>query len=146
MRAFIYQAALWCEDCGWAIRARLEKEIKIPVHDFLKQVGDLEEWKENRGSWARELIREKHGIPMHAKKVWPPGFDPEDETTFDSDQYPKGPYCNGGGESDCPNHCDGCKVFLENPLTQDGENYVREQADKGHIPDEWREFYDYLLE
>lgn len=46
----------------------------------------------------------------------------------DSDTYPQGPYGNGGGEADTPQHCDHCRVFLENPLTMDGGDYVREQA------------------
>jgi len=46
--------------------------------------------------------------------------------TDDSDQYPQGPYGDGGGESDTPQHCDGCEVFLENPLTSDGYDYVVE--------------------
>ena len=38
-----------------------------------------------------------------------------------------GPYANGGGEADSPAHCDACGVFLENPLTSDGVDYVRDQ-------------------
>lgn len=55
----------------------------------------------------------------------PPGADLDDESTFDSDAYPKGPYGDGGGEADCPQHCDDCDVFLDNPLTEDGSNYVK---------------------
>jgi hypothetical protein len=43
----------------------------------------------------------------------------------DSDKAPYGPLPDGGGESDCPEHCDHCGVFLENPLTSDGYAYVR---------------------
>jgi hypothetical protein len=57
-----------------------------------------------------------------------PGFDEDNESTYDSDYYPKGPYPDGGGEADCPQHCDHCGVFLENPLTSDGYDYVRESA------------------
>lgn len=46
----------------------------------------------------------------------------------DSDKYPIGPYSNGGGEADTPQHCDHCGLFLENPLTDDGRTYVREAA------------------
>jgi hypothetical protein len=53
----------------------------------------------------------------------------------DSDKYPQGPYSDGGGEADTPQHCDHCGVFLENPLTGDGYAYVREQV---------REVLDYL--
>ena len=52
------------------------------------------------------------------------GCDPENESSWDSDDYPKGPYSDGGGEADCPQHCDHCQIFLENPLTADGYDYV----------------------
>jgi hypothetical protein len=45
----------------------------------------------------------------------------------DSDSYPQGPYGDGGGEADIPQHCDACGVFLENPLTRDGTRYVNEK-------------------
>lgn len=44
----------------------------------------------------------------------------------DSGRYPQGPYPDGGGKADCPQHCDTCNVFLENPLTADGYDYVAE--------------------
>ena len=48
--------------------------------------------------------------------------------TDESDEYPQGPYVDGGGEADTPQHCDNgaCGKFLENPLTDDGQAYVRE--------------------
>ena len=54
----------------------------------------------------------------------------------DSERYPQGPYPNGGGEADCPQHCDSCGLFLENPLTGDGQKYV---LDALAAEDEWRE-------
>lgn len=48
--------------------------------------------------------------------------DPDDEGTYDSDDFPKGPYPTG--ESDCPEHCGGCSDFLEYALTTDGRTYV----------------------
>lgn len=73
-----------------------------------------------------------------------------DETSYDSDVWPKGPYGDGGGEADCPQHCDHCGEFLNNPLTGDGENYVmdafREYVDAGRgnldVLLEWRASYD----
>jgi len=50
------------------------------------------------------------------------------ETGVGSDGYPSGPYANGGGEADTPQHCGSCGLFLENPLTPDGDAYVREAA------------------
>lgn len=58
--------------------------------------------------------------------------------SLESDDYPQGPYSDGGGEFDCPQHCDHCGVFLENPLTIDGYGYVRTSARN----DEWVNFYE----
>jgi hypothetical protein len=77
--------------------------------------------------------------------------NPGDENTFDSDDYPKGPYSDGGGESDCPQHCDTCGQFLENPLTTDGIAYIREQIRKANPMHpspailEWAAFYRHEL-
>lgn len=83
MDAYLFQAALICEDC---------------CNEFKK------------------------------RNVKPADVDETDEGTYDSDQWPKGPYSDGGGEADCPQHCDHCGLFLENPLTPDGDAYVREKA------------------
>src|SRR5438128_1865504 len=98
MNVYVYQADIYCEACGEAIRKRLTAEGKAPA-------------------------------------------DPDDERTYDSDSYPKGPYPDGGGEADHAQHCgsqgdcleplgleEGYQVgkFLENPLTSDGEYHVRE--------------------
>ncbi len=45
--------------------------------------------------------------------------DPDDESGYDSDDYPKGPYMDGGGESDSHNHCDYCGEVLDNPVFTD---------------------------
>lgn len=79
MLVYIYRAALYCEDCGAAIREDLTK------------AGDAPE-------------------------------DPDDEGSYDSDDFPKGP--TEEGESDSPSHCDGCACFLESTLTSEGEAYV----------------------
>jgi hypothetical protein len=70
-----------------------------------------------------------------------------------SDDYPKGPYSDGGGEADCPNHCGICGLFLENPLTDDGVEYVKaaiaefDSTGRGtpEVIAEWREFYAPVL-
>ena len=84
---------------------------------------------------------------------------PNDEYSYDSDDFPKGPYPDGGGLADYPRHCaagrdcidaitlpNGEKigVWLENDLTADGVKHVRESA--GHAPDNemyrlWAEEY-----
>jgi hypothetical protein len=105
MNAYAYQAALYCQSCGEAIRAVLDAKGERPAN-------------------------------------------PQDEYSYDSDNYPKGPLADGGGESDCPNHCDNCHILLENPLTMEGERYVKEavSADGKPLIHEWAEFYSYLFD
>lgn len=64
-------------------------------------------------------------------------------TSDDSEDCPQGPYSNGGGEADSPQYCDNCQVFLENPLTPEGMQYVKEQAEASPNPvtEVWAEFY-----
>jgi len=66
-----------------------------------------------------------------------------DESSYDSDDFPKGPYPNGGGSSDTPQHCAKCGVFLENPLTTEGVDYVREVVNSTprSIVAKWKTFY-----
>ncbi len=75
--------------------------------------------------------------------------DPTDERSYDSDDYPKGPFFDE--ESDAPEHCSNCHVFLENPLTTHGQEYMQQMVDEAlakgrgeepHIK-EWMDFYDY---
>lgn len=77
----------------------------------------------------------------------------DDETTYDSDDFPKGPYPDGGGEADLPQYCgagpecfsaiklsDGRKVgaWLKNELTADGVEYVRDAiAAGGEVAEMW---------
>jgi hypothetical protein len=84
-KAYIFQAALYCEHCGDGIKADLTAAGRVPA-------------------------------------------TPDDEGSYDSDYFPKGPFPEGGGEADTPNHCDNCGLFLENPLTPDGGEYVRKKA------------------
>lgn len=82
--------------------------------------------------------------------------NPDAESTYDSSDYPKGPYANGGGESDSPCHCGACGVFLENPLTRDGVEYVRGEIARAELLGSkflpggewatWRAFYAAELE
>ena len=104
------------------------------------------------------------------KRITQEGFapaNPDDERSYNSDEFPKGPYCDGGGEADYPQHCGagpGCinaielpegfphtitkiGAWLENELTTDGVYYVREAIQAGgKIAELWAEFYhDYGL-
>lgn len=77
--------------------------------------------------------------------------DPNNEYSFDSDDYPK-LYDEETEESDMPQHCAGCGVFLENPLTTVGADYVKdmviEDIEAGCTDSvaltEWFPFYDWI--
>jgi len=56
------------------------------------------------------------------------------EDEYDSDEFPKGPIEEG--ESDHPNHCEECGMFLETELTSEGYDYVKEANNS-----EWNEYY-----
>jgi hypothetical protein len=99
MDAYVYQAALWCGPC--VITLLVEKRKASP------------------GALSMEPAEALQQI------VSANGFT--DENDYDSDDLPKGPYPNGGGEADTPQHCDGRGLFLENPLTADGYRCVNEK-------------------
>jgi hypothetical protein len=84
---------------------------------------------------------------------------PEDETIFDSDDYPK--WCDDDEESDSPQHCashgdcinvitleSGYKIgcLIGTCLTTDGVDYIKERiAEGGEVAEFWKkEFGDYL--
>ena len=74
--------------------------------------------------------------------------------TGNSDNWPQGPYSNGGGESDSPAHCGRCGVFLKNTLTSDVYEYVYDSfaeficSGKGNADTivEWEKFYNITFE
>lgn len=111
---YIHVADVFCEDCGDAIKERITGEGHAPA-------------------------------------------DPGNEATFDSDEFPKGPFDDE--ESDTTEHCGAhdkclnaykCKngtrvgMFLENPLTKRGYDYVREEHlnSPSEITEMWVEFYE----
>lgn len=64
---------------------------------------------------------------------------------LDSDCYPQGPY--EASEADSPQHCADCGEFLENPLTEDGNEYVKDyikNAPGNPVTQIWADYYDYL--
>lgn len=67
------------------------------------------------------------------------------ESSYDSDDWPKGPIIEGGGAADSPRHCFGCCIHLQNPLTEEGLRYLEgELADKFGEPEIlqiWHDFY-----
>lgn len=106
MDAYIYNAALWCGAC---------------VIDSLVRSGKASPAARDMApADALDQIVESNGFTC--------------EADYDSDDLPKGPYAHGGGEADCPQHCDACRVFLGNDLTPDGSAYVK-QAFKAYHED-----------
>jgi len=73
--------------------------------------------------------------------------------TGDSDDYPQGPYPDGGGEADTAQYCGMCNVFLENPLTNYGSEDVKERIAEDIKSGKynpvsigtWIDFYDVTL-
>ena len=69
------------------------------------------------------------------------------EDTGDTDEYPQ--YVDND-EADCPQHCGDCGEFLENALTMDGYDYVKEAImddlkagnDNSVAVTEWAPYYD----
>jgi hypothetical protein len=100
MDVYVYKAALWCGPC---MRQKLLDDALVEA-DFDHSDRD----------------------PANAltSAVWIRGY--KEESDYDSDELPKGPYAAGGREADTPQHCDACGAFLENPLTAEGCRYVSE--------------------
>ena len=84
---------------------------------------------EDCGNAIRDTLRKAGRAPE----------DENDEESFDADDFPKGPYGDGGGQADGPQHCDrhgrclnaielpcGTKIgaWLGNPLTSDGVDWL----------------------
>ena len=98
MDTYLYKGALWCGRC--IIKALVAEQKAAPG--------------------AIDML------PTEALKQIVSSNGYTSESDYDSDDLPKGPYADGGGEADTPQHCDGCQQFLENPLTGDGLIYVED--------------------
>src|ERR1700730_17287128 len=98
MDAYLYKAALWCGPC--IIKALVAGRKAAPGAIDMPPAEALKQVVSANGFTS--------------------------ESDYDSDDLPKGPYADGGGEADTPQHCDGCGQFLENPLTADGLTYVED--------------------
>lgn len=117
MNAYVYRAALYS---GAGLIAVLMREGRaapaaadMDVEDVLDQIAGAE------------------------------GVDRDDKSSYDTDDFPAGPYEDGGGEADYPAHCDETLAMLNNPLTQAGYAYMREAFD--YLPAIEPGDSDYLL-
>jgi len=120
MDAYIYRAGLWCGPC--VIKALVVAGKAAPSAIDISSAEAL-----------RQVVSAN-------------GF--ASESDYDSDDLPKGPIAQGGGEADTPRHCEGCGQFLANPLTGDGLIWVDDTirdcltTRKATAPlNEWADFY-----
>ncbi|MBT9134403.1 MAG: hypothetical protein DDT38_01134 [Firmicutes bacterium] len=87
-----------------------------------------------------------------ANTAKPVDYDADNESSWDSGDYPKGPYNANLCEADSPAHCNRCGVFFENPLTDEGRAWVRDLLEqRGHdttapqCVHEYKKAYKHLL-
>lgn len=90
MKAYIYQADIYCADCG----AEIARDTPVPAH-----------------------------------------ADLDNESTWDSGDYPKGPF--EVGEADHPQNCGQCGLFLENPLTDEGALWLEREVERYEPAESW---------
>jgi hypothetical protein len=98
MDAYIYRAAVWCGPC--VIKALVAAGKAAPGAIDMSPAEALQQ------------IVSANGFTS--------------ESHYGSDDLPKGPYAEGGGEADIPQHCQGCGQFLGNPLTPHGLIWVED--------------------
>src|ERR1700690_913257 len=132
MNTYIYQAALYCQPCGLEI---IKDCMERGIAPYSVSCGLNYSSHANSG----DIDCDK--------------YDPGNESNWDSDEFPKGPFGDGGGEADSPQRCDSCDLFLENHLTEDGVNNVKEMilanmvngTGSIEVLKEWIDFYDLTL-
>lgn len=112
----------------------------IPALDYVYMFqGTL--YCEDCGQTIQDKIRKNGKAPE----------DEDDENSFDSDDFPKGPFGDGGGEADSPHHCDSnemclnaiklpCRskigAWLGNSLTHEGSEWLSESIKKSIFENE----------
>src|SRR6516162_185945 len=98
MDAYIYKTGLWCGPC--IVKALVAARKAAPGAIGMSPAEVLQQ------------IASANGFTC--------------ESDYDSDDLPKGPIAEGGGEADTPRHCEACRRFLANPLTGDGLIWVED--------------------
>ena len=86
MDAYIYKAGVWCGPC--VIKALVAARKAAPGAIDMSPAE------------AMQQIVSANGFTR--------------ESDYGSDDLPKGPYAQGGGEADTPQQCEGCRQFLGN--------------------------------
>ena len=94
---------------------------------------------------ANEIVRELEAADPDTLPRWTRAYllGEVGRDCIDSSDWPQGPY--PASPADYPDHCDRCKVHLENPLTDEGKAYVLEalsdQSGDPEVEAEWLAFY-----
>ena len=104
MDAYVYQAALLCEDCAHGV-------MNATVTGYWPDCTCGREANEHTYPDDHHRAPQRHGCREYAP----------DESTYDSDDFPKGPYPDGGGWADSPQACDQCMIPLDNPIIPIGD-------------------------
>lgn len=129
-----YKADIYCDDCADKIKRRIFIEL-FAGSKF--EGGNGEQTPD--GSRDISSFDTVDDLSDYLGKM--------DEREYDSGEYPK--YCSGSEAADSPLHCGDCGDFLENPLTTEGEDYVRTTNqhaiacdDDYCLSHEWMDFYN----
>lgn len=155
MNAYVFQAALLCEECGRKVRECRTEPIVRQITDAINRLQAVETLVNSiLVEWLPSAVENAHdavNVAMMELELLRATVVNPDERKYDSDDFPKGPYAGGGGEADHPQHCDQCGLFLQNSLTAEGAAYVRYTLARefgrasNSALDAWREFYRALL-
>jgi predicted RNA-binding Zn-ribbon protein involved in translation (DUF1610 family) len=122
--AYIYAAALHCDKCGEEIVRRILKEWKDKYQGKDGIVDCRNDSCKHR--WTPTPDEFDEASNHHLWFKCPECGDRRasfDDYSFDSDDFPKHAG-EDGGESDHPEHCSSCHEPLDNPLTDEGVEYV----------------------
>lgn len=120
MDAYMYAADLLCGPCAEKTRETLKTAPGWTFHAEDPE-GDL-----TGDYWLAPATEGGHAFNAEGQvfHVMAPSGLLREVGGTDTDTFPAGPFADGGGESDSPQHCADCGLFLENDLTEDGLAYV----------------------
>lgn len=99
---YMYSAALFCGSC--IVPRLIADKVLSPAAADMDVETALEQHREANG-WTSE-------------------------SDYDSDEFAKGPFADGGGEADSVQTCDACDELLGNELTTEGVESLREMAEE----------------
>lgn len=109
--AYIYQADIWCEQCTASIKHNLLMDV-VGWPGIIDQGGGRYTFEAHKLVQENEIDLPCSGWDIDIDRDNPVDemvmvvlTEPQDESLYDSGEWPKGPYGNGGGEANSPQHC-----------------------------------------